>query len=38
MLGLQLNNEVAAIQVLLEFLDKETNATMRRRINPVKQI
>lgn len=27
MLGLQLNNEVTAIQVLLEFLDRETRAT-----------
>lgn len=44
-LGLQFNNEVAAIQVLLEFLDREKEAAMKRRAEliqrntgPVKQL
>lgn len=28
-LGLQFNNEVAAVQVLLEFLDREKEAAMK---------
>lgn len=28
-LGLQFNNEVAAVQVLLEFLDREKGAAMK---------